>query len=44
MEITATQRAVAFIRSNRKDFEEIKTPVANIAAFRRIVGAELIAL
>jgi predicted O-methyltransferase YrrM len=29
-------RAVAFIRSNRKDFEELKTPVANIAAFRRI--------
>lgn len=29
-------RAVAFIRSNRKDFEELKTPVSNIAAFRRI--------
>ncbi len=30
------RRAVDFIRSNRKDFEELKTPVLNIAAFRRI--------
>jgi hypothetical protein len=29
------RRAVAFIRSNRQDFEELKTP-PNIAAFRRI--------
>jgi predicted O-methyltransferase YrrM len=29
-------RVVAFIRSNRKDFEELKTPVGAIAAFRRI--------
>jgi predicted O-methyltransferase YrrM len=36
MWMTSIRRAVAFIRSNRKDFEEIKTPVSNIAAFRRI--------
>lgn len=29
-------RAAAFIRTNRKDFEEIKTPVVSIAAFRRV--------
>ena len=29
------RRVVAFIRSNRQDFEELKTP-PNIAAFRRI--------
>jgi predicted O-methyltransferase YrrM len=28
--------AAAFIRSNRKDFEELNTPVANIAVFLRI--------
>jgi predicted O-methyltransferase YrrM len=36
MSMPSIHRAVAFIRSNRKDFEEIETPVANIAAFRRI--------
>jgi predicted O-methyltransferase YrrM len=36
MWMPSIRRAVAFIRSNRKDFEEIKTPVSNIAAFRRI--------
>lgn len=36
MWMPSVRRAVAFIRSNRRDFEEIKTPVANIAAFRRI--------
>lgn len=30
------QRAVSFIRNNRKDFAEIQTPIANIAAFKRI--------
>jgi hypothetical protein len=30
------RRVVTFIRSNREDFEELKTPVANIAVFRRI--------
>ncbi len=34
--MSSIRRAVAFIRSNRQDFEEIKTAVANIAAFRRI--------
>jgi predicted O-methyltransferase YrrM len=28
--------AAAFVRSNRKDFEEIKTSLSNIAAFRRV--------
>ena len=32
----AKRKAVAFIRSNRKDFEELKTPVPSIAAIRRI--------
>ncbi len=39
MWMPAIRMAVAFIRSNRKDFEEVKTPVGNIAAFRRI-GAD----
>jgi len=30
------QRAVSFIRNNRKDFAEIQTPIPNIAAFKRI--------
>ena len=33
--MSSIRRAVAFIRSNRQDFEELETP-ANIAAFRRI--------
>ena len=36
MWMPSIRRAVTFIRSNRKDFEELKTPVSNIAAFRRI--------
>jgi hypothetical protein len=36
MWMPSIRRAVAFIRSNRNDFEEIKTPVSNIAAFQRI--------
>jgi predicted O-methyltransferase YrrM len=36
MWMPSIRNAVAFISSNRKDFEEIKTPVSNIAAFRRI--------
>ena len=36
MWMPSIRRVVAFIRSNRKDFEELKTPVWNIAAFRRI--------
>jgi predicted O-methyltransferase YrrM len=36
MWMPSIRRVVAFIRSNRKDFEELKTPVSNIAAFRRI--------
>lgn len=36
MWMPSIRRAVAFIRSNRNDFEEITTPVSNIAAFRRI--------
>lgn len=36
MWMPSIRRAVAFIRSNRKDFEELKTPIPNIAAFRRI--------
>lgn len=36
MWMPSIRRAVAFIRSNRKDFEEIKTPVWNFVAFRRI--------
>lgn len=36
MWMPSIRMAVAFIRSNRKDFEELKTPVSNIAAFRRI--------
>jgi predicted O-methyltransferase YrrM len=36
MWMPSIRRAVTFIRSNRKDFEEFKTPVSNIAAFRRI--------
>lgn len=34
MWLPAIQRAVAFIRSNRTDFEYIETPLANIAVFR----------
>jgi len=34
--MSSIRRAVAFIRSNRQDFEEVKTPVSHIAAFRRI--------
>lgn len=40
MWMPSIRRAVAFIRSNRNDFEEIKTPVSNIAAFRRIRADE----
>jgi predicted O-methyltransferase YrrM len=36
MWMPSIRRAVAFIQSNRKDFEELETPVLNIAAFRRI--------
>ena len=36
MWMPSIRRAVAFIRSNRNDFEELTTPVSNIAAFRRI--------
>lgn len=36
MWMPSIRRVVAFIRSNRKDFEELRTPVSNIAAFRRI--------
>ncbi len=36
MWMPSIRMAVAFIRSNRKDFEEIRTPLSNIAAFRRI--------
>lgn len=36
MWMPSIRMAVSFIRSNRKDFEELKTPVSNIAAFRRI--------
>jgi predicted O-methyltransferase YrrM len=36
MWMPSIRRAVTFIRSNRKDFEELKIPVSNIAAFRRI--------
>jgi len=35
MWMPAVRMAVAFVRSNRKDFEELKTPVSNIAAFQR---------
>jgi hypothetical protein len=36
MWMPSTRTAAAFIRSNRKDFQEITTPVSNVAAFRRI--------
>lgn len=36
MWMPSVRKAVAFIRSNRKDFKEFHTPVRNIAAFRRI--------
>jgi len=36
MWMPSIRQAVAFIGSNRRDFEEINTPVTNIAAFRRI--------
>jgi len=36
MWMPSISRVAAFIRSNRKDFEELQTPVSNIAAFRRI--------
>ena len=36
MWMASTRTVAAFIRSNRKDFEEITTPVSNVAAFRRI--------
>jgi predicted O-methyltransferase YrrM len=36
MWMPSIRMAVAFIRSNRMDFEELQTPVRNIAAFRRI--------
>jgi len=36
MWMPSIRMAVAFIRSNRKDFEEIRTSLSNIAAFRRI--------
>ena len=36
MWMPSTRTAAAFIRSNRKDFQEISTPVSNVAAFRRI--------
>ena len=36
MWMPSIRMAAAFIRSNRKDFDELKTPVRNIAAFRRI--------
>lgn len=32
--LPSIQRAVAFIRANRTDFEYVETPVANIAVFR----------
>ncbi|MFZ0744013.1 MAG: class I SAM-dependent methyltransferase [Terracidiphilus sp.] len=31
----AIQRVVSFIRNNRKDFVEVPTPIANVAAFKR---------
>jgi predicted O-methyltransferase YrrM len=34
------RRAVAYIRKNRSDFEEVATPIGNIAAFRRIAEDE----
>jgi predicted O-methyltransferase YrrM len=36
MWMPSIRMAAAFIRSNRKDFEEIATPLSNVAAFRRI--------
>jgi hypothetical protein len=36
MWMPSIRRAVSFIRSNRKDFEELKTPTRNVAAFRRV--------
>jgi len=36
MWMPAIRKAAAFVRSNRMDFEELKTPVSNIAVFRRI--------
>lgn len=36
MWMPSTRTAAAFIRTNREDFEEVSTPVSNVAAFRRI--------
>jgi predicted O-methyltransferase YrrM len=36
MWMPSIRRVAAFIRLNRTDFEEIKTPIRNIVAFRRI--------
>lgn len=38
MWMDAIQRAVAFVRLNRKDFSEVQTPIRNIAVFRRIAA------
>jgi predicted O-methyltransferase YrrM len=38
MWMPSVRKAVGFIRSNRKDFSEIRTPVPNITAFRRLKG------
>ena len=35
MWMPSIRRTAAFVRMNRTDFEEIKTPVSNISAFRR---------
>lgn len=35
MWMPSVRKAVSFVRSNRKDFTEIPTPVSNISAFRR---------
>ncbi len=32
----ATERAVSFVRTNRRDFAEVLTPISNIAAFWRV--------
>jgi len=36
MWMPSIRRVVAFICWNRNDFKELKTPLSNIAAFRRI--------
>jgi predicted O-methyltransferase YrrM len=36
MWMPSIQRTESFIRRNRKDFVEVTTPIANLAAFRRI--------